>query len=165
MIKHIITFLLIAAVSFSLSYGAKDSMKQWKQYIFDGKEFREDAAPQGQSIYQRDGLIPAIGKAHETIREDKLPPGTGALVVFCYIQRTGGKLQNQSGNIPFSGAAVEIRRGSQRMVVRSDGMGYAILALPADEYGIEVQGFTGKVLIEKGKTAFVPVRAGKAMVD
>lgn len=165
MIKHALAFLLIGAVMLRPSYGAGDGMPSWQKCFFDGKEFREGTASSGASVYWREGYLPVIQTRDEALREDRLPPGTGGVVVLCYIQIAGGKLQSHGGYVPLVGAVIEISNGERMMAIRSDGEGYSVLALPAGEYEMRVQGFTRKVRVEKDKTTFLRVRAGKRMVD
>jgi hypothetical protein len=165
MIKQAFASLFIAVLLLIPSSGEGNNTHSWRKCFFDGKEFREGAALSGTSVYFRDGYLPIIRTGREALREYTLPAGTGGLVVFCYIESAGGKLQSHSGYAPLAGAAVEIRNGGRTMVVRSDMEGYSILALPAGECEVLVQGIIKNVRIEKGKTAFVLVRAGKRMVD
>ncbi len=166
MIKLARTFLLILAVPLaSLSYGEGDGMRGWQKYHFDGKEFREGAASAGGTVFRRDGHLPVIQTGDEVPQEEKLPAGTGGVVGLCYIQTAGGKVQSHGGFVSLAGAAVEIRNGERKMAIRTDGGGYAVLALPAGEYELRVQGFSRKIRIEKGKTSFAAIRAGKRMVD
>lgn len=165
MIKQAIVFLLIAAVVLRPSHGMAEGARSWQEYFFDGKEFREGASSLLSSVYIKDGYVPVIKTESVPLPEDRLPAGTGALVIFCYVQTTGGKLQSHSGYVPMAGAAIEIRNSERTMATRSDGKGYFVLALPAGQYDIQVRGFTRKALVEKGKTVFVMIRAGKGMVD
>ena len=86
-------------------------------------------------------------------------------MVFCHIQSAGGKMQNHGGYIPLAGAAVEIRNGDRMMALRADANGYFVIALPAGEYELRLQGVRRKMRVETGKTTFVTVRTGKRMVD
>lgn len=165
MVKPVLALFLMAVVLLRPSYGEGNSMQSWKKYFFDGQEFREGATSSRPSVYERDGYFPLIQTGNETLREDKLPPGTGGVVVFCYIQSAGGKLQDHGGYIPFVGAAVEIRNGDRIMALRTDAEGYFVIVLPAGEYELRLQGVRRKVRVETGKTAFVTVRTGKRMVD
>lgn len=165
MIKQIIALFLMAVLLMRPSYGEGNSLQFWKKYFFDGQEFREGFIFSGLSVYQRDGYLPVIQTGNEAPREDKLPPGTGGVVVFCYIQSAGGKLKNQGGYIPLAGVAVEIGNGDWMMALRIDEEGYSVIALPAGEYELKLQGFGRKVRVETGKTTFVMIRTGKRMVD
>ena len=165
MVKQTLALFLMAVVLLRPSYGEGSSMQSWKKYFFDGQEFREGALSSGPSVYQRDGYLPMIQTGNDALREDKLPPGTGGVVVFCYRQSAGGKLQNHGGYIPLTGAAVEISNGDRIMALRTDADGYFVIALPAGEYELRLQGVRRKLRVETGKTAFVTVRTGKRMVD
>ena len=140
-------------------------MRSWQNHVFDGAAFHEGIAESGPSIYTKEGYLPLIRMKDEALREERLPSETGGVVVLCYVQSAGGKLKNHSGYIPLAGAVIEIRNGGRIMAMRSNGAGYAVLALPAGKYDIQVQGFTQKALVEKGKTTFVAIRMGKRMVD
>jgi len=165
MVKQTAALFLMAVVLLRPSCGEGSGMQSWKKYFFDGQEFREGALSSGLSVYQRDGFLPMIQTGNEAPREDKLPPGTGGAVVFCHIQSAGGKLQNHGGYIPLAGAAVEIRNGDRMMALRADANGYFVIALPAGEYELRLQGVRRKMRVETGKTTFVTVRTGKRMVD
>jgi hypothetical protein len=165
MVKQTIALFLMAVILLRPSYGEGNSMQSWKKYFFDGQAFREGTIFSGPSVYQREGYLPMIQTGKEALREDKLPPGTGGVVIFCYIQSAGGKLQNHGGYIPLAGAAVEIGNGTRMMVLRTDAEGYSVIALPAGKYELRLQGVGRKVRVETGKTTFVMVRTGKRMVD
>jgi hypothetical protein len=165
-IKQGFVSLVVAVVLFNPDYGGGEVMQSWNKYFFDGKEFREGGiALPGAAVYQREGYLPVILSGNQTVPADKLPPGTGALVIFCYVQIAGGKVQNQSGYVPFPGIALEIMSAPRTLVLRSDGEGFAIIALPAGSYEVGVQGLMRTVRLEPGKTAFMAIRAGKRMVD
>jgi len=156
---------LIGVVALQPVCGGADDARAWQSHAFDGMAFHEGIAESEPSVYTKEGYLPFSKMKDDPLREDKLPAGTGGLVVICYIQSAGGKLQKQSGYAPFAGAAIEIRNGGRIIVVRSDRDGYAFLALPAGKYDIQVRGFTQRALVEKGKTIFVAIRAGKRLVD
>lgn len=137
----------------------------WQAYYFDGQEFRAGVAALGPSVYSKEGYLPVLKATDAAGREDKLPAGTGGVVLFSYLQCAGGKLQSHAGYVPLPGTAIEIRSGKWLMTIRSDGDGYAVLALPSGQYDIRVRGFGGKVQVEKDKTVFLPLRAGKRMID
>lgn len=164
-IKHGFAFLLLAFALLNPFHGAAEIMQPWEKYFFDGQEFREGVAPSGATVYQREGYLPAILTGNQTIPEDRLPPGTGGLVILCYVQIAGGKLQDQSGYIPLAGIAMEIISERRTVILRSDGEGYAIIALPAGSYEVRVKGVTKTIRFEQGKTAFMAIRAGKRMMD
>lgn len=154
----LLTLLLPAA-------GTASDASSWQPYFFDGKEFRAGVAVLGPSAYKKEGYLPVIKASDEADREDRLPVGTGGIVIFCYLQQAGGKLQSRVGYAPVPGTAVEIRNDKRLMAIRSDGEGYAVLALPPGEYNVQVRGFCGKMRVEKDKTVFLPIRTGKRMID
>lgn len=166
MLRQTLAFLLIAAfLLIPSSGGADENAQAWRKYFFDGKEFREGAALSGAQVMVREGCLPVMLAEKEAVREDRLPAGTGGLVLLCYIESAGGKLQSHSGYAPLAGAAIEITGNGRTMAIRSDREGYSVLALPPGEYEVQVRALVKRVKIEKGKTAFVAVRAGKRMVD
>jgi hypothetical protein len=67
--------------------------------------------------------------------------------------------------IPLAGTAVEIRNGDRITGLRTDAEGYSVIALPAGDYELNLQGVGRKVRVETGKTNFVMIRTGKRMVD
>lgn len=164
--REIVTLLLfLAVVVLRPSHGTADSLPSWQKYFFDGKEFRQGDSPSGPAVYAKEGYIPVTKAKDEAFPEDKLPSGTGGVVVLGYIQVAGGKLQNHSGYLPLAGAAIEIKGAKRIMTIRSDGEGYAVLALPAGKYDLQIRGLTKGMQVEEGKTIFVTIRAGKRMVD
>lgn len=165
MTRRELLFLLMGIVLLRPLDGGADGMRSWRNYFFDGAAFQEGLAEAGPSVYTQEGYLPLVKTKDEPLREDKLPVGTGGLVVVCYLQSAGGKLQSHNGYIPVAGAVIEIKSGARMMAMRSNGDGYAVLALPAGKYDIQVQGFTQRTRVEKGKTIFVAIRTGKRMVD
>ena len=165
MTRRVILLILIGIVVLQPLHGGADGMRSWQNYFFDGTAFHEGIAESGPSVYTKEGYLPLIKMQDEALREEKLPLGTGGLVVLCYVRSAGGKLQDHSGYAPLAGAVIEIRNGERIMAMRSNGDGYAVLALPAGKYDIQVHGLTKRALVEKGKTIFVPIRTGKRMVD
>lgn len=137
----------------------------WRSSYFDGTTFREGAPQKTTAVFSRDGSFPVIQVTGNTPSSVNLPKGTGAAVVFCYIQSSGGKLSSQSGSFPAAGAVVEFRERDRRIAIRTDDSGYAVVALPSGDYEISVQGMKKKVKLEKGKTVLLPIRVGKRMVD
>lgn len=116
------------------------------------------------AIQVRDGYLPVPDGAAQP-REDRLPEGTGALALFCFQQRSGGKLKAQPGFAPMAGVAVTISGEGLTLAARTDASGYLVLALPPGSYDLRLFGFTKKVEVQNGKTALVAMRGGKRMVD
>lgn len=142
-----------------------DTGDVWRRSSFNGREFTSERNPGVPSLYQRPGFLPVISTAEGCSREDRLPSGMGGLAVLCYIQTEGGKMASSKGYLPCASAAIEIRGGEQRMVVRADDGGYVVLSLPEGEYTVVCQAVSRKVRIERLKTAVIALRAGKRMVD
>ena len=165
MLKQELILFLMAVVVLPPACRAAEFARSWQEYFFDGTEFHEGASSSGSSIYIKDGHLPVIKTENVAPREDRLEAGTGGLVILCYIQTAGGKLQNHAGYVPLAGAAIEIKSGGQTITTRSNGAGYSILALAEGKYDIQVRGLTRKALIAKGKAIFVTIRAGKRMAD
>jgi hypothetical protein len=134
----------------------------WQSFVFDGSGFAKGTG--SGAILVRDGYLPAPSGALAS-REDPLPEGTGAVALFCYQQRSGGKLRSHAGFAPLAGVAATVSGSSLTLAARTDASGYLVLALPPGNYDVRLFGFTKKVTLENGKTALVAVRGGKRMVD
>ena len=160
-----ICFFLLVCSTLACSAFAEKAIPSWQQRYFDGTLFREGIGDGAPAINLRDGFLPDVTAAGGAVREERLPAGTGGIVIFCYLQRIGGKIQNSSGSLPLDGAAVELGRKGWRMAARTDSQGYLVLALPPGEYTVAVLGQQRKIRIVQGKSALLAVRAGKRMVD
>jgi hypothetical protein len=134
----------------------------FKSLLFDGSSFKE-ARGEG-AVLVRDGLLPQVAE-DAAPREDPLPPGTGAAVLLCYRQTSGGKLRPHSPMAPMPGVAVTVRGTSVTLAARTNAAGYLILALPPGSYEFKGFGFSKRVVVEAGKTALAALRGGKRMVD
>jgi len=154
--------LLLGLLCMTPALGFAGAVSSWQSFGFDGSGFVKTAGP--GAIMVRDGYLPVPAGAHAP-REDQLPEGTGALAVFCFQQRSGGKLRPQSGLAPMPGVAVTVVGNSVTLAARSDAGGYLILALPPGSYEIRLFGLSKKVVVEGRKTALVALRGGKRMVD
>lgn len=133
----------------------------WDSIGFDGSAFAKGVG--AGAIQVRGGYLPVPGST--VTREDQLPEGTGALAVFCYQQRSGGKLRPQRGSAPMAGMVVTITGDSLTLAGRSDASGYLVLALPPGSYEVRLAGVTKKAVVENQKTGLVALRGGKRMVD
>lgn len=133
----------------------------WQSLGFDGSGFLKGAAT--GAIQVRDGYLPVPGTS--AAAEDRLPDGTGALAVFCFQQRAGGKLRPQGGSAPMPAVAVTLVGKKVTLAARTDASGYLILALPPGSYDLGLFGLSKKVNVQSGKTALVVMRGGKRMVD
>ena len=134
----------------------------WQTLTFNGNAFVKGSG--SGAIMVRDGYLPEPAGAAAP-REDQLPEGTGAVAVFCYQQRSGGKLRPQGGSAPMAGVVVAVKGTSWKLAARTDASGYLILALPPGSYDLGLFGLSKKVTVESGKTALVAMRGGKRMVD
>lgn len=151
--------LLILSLGFT---PACAGISGFRSVLFDGTSFKES---QGEgALLVRDGMLPVLageGAPHE----DPLPAGTGGLAFFCYRQSSGGKLRKLPAVSPMAGVALTVRGNGSILATRTNSKGYAILALPAGTYQLQVFNFTKRVVVEPGKTALVAMRGGKRMVD
>ena len=147
---------------FLCSPSARAEAPGYRSLLFDGQSFRESRAE--GAVLVRDGMLPVLAGAG-AVGEDPLPAGTGAVALFCYRESSGGKLSGHAGVTPLAGVAVEVRGAGFTLAARAGAGGYLILALPAGSYRFRLFGFTKRVAVEAGKTATVPIRGGKRMVD
>ena len=135
---------------------------QWQSFAYRLSGFVAGAGD--GAIQVRDGYLPVPAGAPQ-LREDRLPEGTGALALFCFQQRSGGKLKGQAGFAPMGGVAVTVTGNSLTLAARTDASGYLILALPPGSYQLHLFGLSKTVQVESGTTALVATRGGKRMVD
>jgi hypothetical protein len=154
--------LLALPVVFFCSSALCADTPGFRSYLFDGSAFVESRAE--GAILVRDGLLPVLS-GEGSPREDPLPAGTGALAVLCYRQSSGGKLGRYPRIIPVPGTAVVVHGTGFTLAARADAGGYVILALAPGRYELKVFGHSKPVVVEPGKTALVPIRGGKRMVD
>lgn len=150
--------MFIAASGLSCAAAASG----WQSFAYELTGFVK--GPGSGAIQVRDGYLPVADGAGEPA-EDRLPEGTGALALFCYQQRSGGKLKPHAGLAPLAGVAVTVSGKALNLAARTDASGYLILALPPGSYEVRLFGFTRKVDVESGKTALTALRGGKRMVD
>ena len=135
----------------------------WQLLGFDGNTFQKGAAD--GAIQVRDGYLP-VPAAAGTPPDDKLPDGTGALALLCFLQSSGGKLALPQPTVtPLAGVAVTLSAKALTVAGRTDASGYLILALPPGSYQAHLLGFSQKVSVQTGKTALVAIRGAKRMVD
>jgi hypothetical protein len=150
----------ICAVS---GFGVAEAATTWQTFGFDGSAFRKGV---GEAVIQvRDGYLPFAGSGG--VRNDQLPPGTGAVAVLAFVQSAGGKLAPHSRPtvIAITDVAVTLAAKSFHVAGRTDANGYLIMALPPGSYDVRLLGFSQKVTVDGGKTALVAIRGGKRMVD
>jgi len=150
-----VLLLGILCATAGLGFAASPS---WQGFGFDGSGFTKGGA--SGVIQVRDGYLPVPGKS--VVREDQLPEATGAMAVFCFQQRSGGKLRPQGGASPMAGMLVTITGDSMTV---ADASGYLVLALPPGSYDVRLAGVTKKWVVDKQKTALVALRGGKRMGD
>lgn len=133
----------------------------WQTVSFDGNDFTKGEG--NGAIQVRDGYIPVPGTSLQ--REDPLPEGTGAVAVFCFQGRSGGKLRRQGGGVPMAGVPVTFVAPSLTLAARSDASGYVVLALPPGNYEVRGAAALRRIIVERGRTAVAALRSGKRMVD
>lgn len=137
----------------------------WRSSYFNGKEFRDGSLPGVRTVFHGEGLLPVVVAGDMPVSWDSLPKGTGAIVLYCYIQSSGGKIAAQGGSVPMAGVAVELKGGEGRLLLRTDDNGYAVAGIAAGLYEVSVKGVATKFTVAQGTTTLLPIRAGKRMVD
>jgi hypothetical protein len=99
----------------------------------------------------------------------KLPPGTGAVAGICYLQTSGGKLNDNTDNTtikPYPDEQIVIKNNQEGIsVTRTDDAGYFIEALFPGKYELLCRGAGKPVTVKRGETTLVPLRGGKRMAD
>lgn len=160
--------LVLGAVLLVLGCGCAvggEGKSLWRSSYFDGKEFREGSTPDSMRVLQREGYLPVVTAGEVPVSEDPLPKGMGGILIYSYIQSSGGKMQPHGGSLPLPGTAVELRGEGGMLLLRTDDEGYAVAGLPAGTYEVVVRGISRTLTVEKGATTLLPIRAGKRMVD
>ena len=137
----------------------------WQSSYFDGSEFREGSLPRAVTVYHQVDFLPVVTAGDIPVSRDPLPKGAGGVVIYCYIQSSGGKIEAQGGSVPVAGVAVELRGEGGNLLLRTDDKGYAVAGVAAGTYIVSVKGVATKFTVAQGTTTLLPIRAGKRMVD
>jgi len=153
---------LLAVIAVTLGCSAWAENTGFVPYLFDGSSFK--VLNGAGAILVKDGMLPAMAD-EGGVREDPLPKGSGAVVLYCYRQSSGGKLIRHSGAAAMPGIAVGVRGNGVNIVTRTNSGGYVVLALPEGSYEFKLFGFVKRVVVESGKTALLAMRGSKRMVD
>ena len=155
----------IALILCAMAWGGAEPPQKWRTSHFVENTFREGASSDVPTVYHREGFLPFVSSAEKPVADDPLPQGAGAVVIFCYIQSTGGRTKTQSEGYPLPDTAVQVSDGKIKVVLRTDGNGYVVASLPAGQYEIAVRGMIRKIVVKERQTLLVPIRAGKRMVN
>jgi hypothetical protein len=159
--RHISCWCLLTG----LTALAGPALADWHTLFFDGRELREGSQGRRPALRYRDGDLPFVDYSSGRPQEARLPAGTGGLAGLCFIQVAGGKAHRSPGYLPLAGEPIEIRGRDIALAVRSDASGHFVVALPPGSYDLIVRGLKQRVLVERGKNVFLPIRGGKRMVD
>jgi hypothetical protein len=160
----LLVFLLATATVSAMDLMTKSAASPWQYLYFDGREFRSAADPAAATLRSRDGYLPVTGQTGAQHLEP-LPSDSGAVVVFCFIQTSGGKLSGTSGFLPQPGIPLEIVGEGHRRAGETGTEGFFVAALPAGSYTLLIAGSRQPVQVEQGKTRIISSRTGKRMVD
>ena len=145
--------------------GEAKTLQKWQTSHFVENNFREGPSSDVPTVYHRDGFLPFVISGKKSGTDDPLPQGAGAVVIFCYVQSTGGRSKTNSGGYPLPDTAVQVSDGKIKVVLRTDGNGYVVAAFPAGQYEVAVRGIIRKLVVKERQTLLVPIRAGKRMVN
>lgn len=167
-----IIFLLVLLISIMPSVVAaatgRPPVAVWNYYHFDGTAFKPGPSTDGTAfIAVRENTRPVILATPGTqISQTVLPTGNGVIAGICYLQSAGGKLGTGGSFVPYPRAPLLIStEGREFVTVQTDDHGYFMVVLPAGTYAIGSGPFTAEIVVERGVTTLVPLRAGKRMVD
>ncbi|MEI6305395.1 MAG: hypothetical protein WCP33_01100 [Deltaproteobacteria bacterium] len=160
------TGILIAAFSVAATAAAKRPGSHWQYFHFDGRSFISgQTVDAGTFIAVKNSFKPQVLTQMSALEETELPDDNGAIVGFCYIQRSGGKLNLGASFQPSSHITVRISDNNRLVATpETDNRGYFVTILPPGRYQVSGRE-TIEVVIEKGKTILIPIRVGKRMVD
>jgi hypothetical protein len=170
--SRILTFLLVfltgTLLSTSTSAASKRPADVWNYYHFDGSAFVPGPAADGTAfVAVREKVQPVVLTVQmDDLEPTALPEGSGVIAGICYLQSSGGKLGSSSGFKPYQHVPLLISSaGKQFVTVQTDEYGYFVVVLPAGTYSVGSGSFTAEIIVERGVTTLVPLRAGKRMVD
>lgn len=139
----------------------------WSYFHFkDGNFVAGKPAGDAPFVAVQDGMRPVPVTQGEKVEAVKLPRGTGAVVGISYLQSSWGKLDGRSSYEGVPKMDIVVLNSANKMITstETDLEGYFSLVLPAGKYKIVAREII-PILIEEGKTALIPLRAGKRMVD
>jgi len=158
---------LFGTVSTSLAVGKKPS-DVWVYYSFNGQAFVPgQSSAGGLTVAMRERVRPVV--VPSPAQEPKavpLPEGTGVLAGICYFQKSGGKLVDGGSYDPCPATPLLVSSGGKPFItVMTDDQGYFIAVLPAGVYTVGSGVAAKELLVERGDTTLIPLRAGKRMVD
>ena len=163
-----VAFFTGALLSISTSAASKRPAGVWNYYHFDGTAFVPGPAIAGSAfVAVQEKVRPVVLTAEAAeIEQTVLPEDSGVLAGICYLQNSGGKLGSGSGFKPYPRVPLLISSaGKQLVTVQTDDHGYFVVVLPAGAYAVGSGPFTAEIIVERGITTLVPLRAGKRMVD
>ena len=170
--SRIITFILVflsgALLSTSTSAAGKRPVDAWNYYHFDGAAFVPGPAVDGTAfVAVQEKSRPVVLTAQsDELEQTVLPDNSGVIAGICYLQSSGGKLGSGRGGKPLSRVPLLISSAGKLVVtVQTDDHGYFVVILPAGAYSVGSGTITADIVVERGITTLVPLRAGKRMVD
>lgn len=163
----LLAVLAVIVMCTAVSAAARRQGTAWNYYHFDGHGFvAGQPADNSPFLAVRDGAVPVVLTRIAKVEAVALPANKGALAGICYIQSSGGKLAGGRGYAPCPGISLTISSGDKVVTsVVSDENGYFVALLAAGVYRVSCGAFATEAAVENGTTAFVPLRAGKRMVD
>ena len=163
----LLAVLAVVIICTAVSAAAGRQGGTWNYYHFDGHGFvAGQPADNSPFLAVRDNAVPVVLIRAARIETLALPSDKGALAGICYIQISGGKLTGRHGYIPCPRSPVTISSAnSAETSVLSDENGYYVAILAKGSYRIGSGAFAVEATVENGTTVFVPLRAGKRMVD
>lgn len=145
--------------------GEAKTLQKWQTSHFVENNFREGPSSDVPTVYHRDGFLPFVRSGEKPVTEDRLPQGTGAVVIFCYVQGSDGRAKTHAGEYPLPDAAVQVSDSEIKIILQTDWNGYVVAALPVGKYEISVRGMIRQIVVKERQTQLVPIRAGKRMVN
>jgi hypothetical protein len=163
-----LTAIFVISMSVSVAAFSKRYMSVWNYYYFNGNSFIAGKPGDGTTFLAvQDQMLPVVLSSwSDKVEPVALPADKGAIAGICYLQSSGGKLSSGPGYAPCPRTSITITSGKTvAAVVISDKHGYFVASLPAGNYRVGTGMFAAEVLVMKGTTALVPLRAGKRMVD
>lgn len=167
--RFLLAVITCALLGSAAEAASKRPADMWSFYHFDGIGFKAGPTVDGRAfIAVREHVQPLVMLDQlSNLQPVSLPDDSGVIAGICYFSSSGGKLGGRaSGYAPCVRTAILISRaGKPPVSVQTDDHGYFVAVLPAGKYAIGSGGLSDEILVERGVTTLVPLRAGKRMVD
>lgn len=167
--KFLLAVITCALLGTAAEAASRRPADMWSFYHFDGIGFKAGPATDDRAfIAVREYVQPVVMLDQlSNIQPISLPDDSGVIAGICYFSSSGGKLGGPgSGYAPCVRTALLVSLDGKPLVsVQTGDHGFFVSVLPAGKYTIGSGALSDEILVERGVTTLVPLRAGKRMVD